>query len=105
LPQINAATAEDLVSGARTAPVPDLQSGVKREGEGFGYVEPYQKRRRSNEYAGPSRSELDAHSQGFKSPDRLSQRSGTGSIKSMKREPDEAERAPAMPSPPPPAVP
>ncbi|KAF2033502.1 hypothetical protein EK21DRAFT_39116, partial [Setomelanomma holmii] len=99
LPQIHAVTAEDLVSGARTAPVPDHQ-GVKREGEGFGYVEPHQKRRRSNEYTGPSRPDLDARSQGFRSPDRLSQRSGTGSVKSMKREPEEAERASTVPSPP-----
>jgi hypothetical protein len=103
LPQIHAATAEDLVSGARTAPVPDLQSSMKREGESSSYIEPYQKRKREDEYAGPSRSESDARSQGFRSPDRLSQRSGTGSVKSMKREPEEAERASAMPSPPAPA--
>jgi hypothetical protein len=103
LPQIHAATAEDLVSGARTAPVPDLHSGIKREGESSSYVEPYLKRRREDEYAGPSRSEADARSQGFRSPDRISQRSGTGSVKSMKREPEEAERASAMPSPPTPA--
>lgn len=100
LPQIHAASAEDLVSGARTAPVPDLQSGMKREGESSNYIEPYQKRRREAEYAGPSRSELDTRSQGFRSPDRISQRSGTGSIKSMKQEPEEVERASAMPSPP-----
>jgi hypothetical protein len=103
LPQIHAATAEDLVSGARTAPVPDVHSGIKREGESSSYVEPYLKRRREDEYAGPSRSEADSRSQGFRSPDRISQRSGTGSVKSMKREPEEAERASAMPSPPTPA--
>jgi hypothetical protein len=103
LPQIHAATAEDLVSGARTAPVPDLHSGIKREGENPSYVEPYLKRRREDEYAGPSRSEADSRSQGFRSPDRISQRSGTGSVKSMKREPEETERASAMPSPPTPA--
>jgi hypothetical protein len=98
LPQIHAVTAEDLVSGARTAPVPDLQTGMKRESPG--YIEPYQKRRREDEYSGPSRSQLDTRSEGFRSPDRLSQRSGTCSVKSMKREPEEAERASAMPSPP-----
>jgi hypothetical protein len=100
LPQIQAASAEDLVSGARTAPVPDLQSGMKRESEGSSYMEQYQKRKREDEYAGPSRQELDARGQGFRSPDRVSQRSGTGSVKSMKREPEEVERASAMPSPP-----
>lgn len=103
LPQVQATSAEDLVSGARTAPVPETQSTLKREGTG--YAEPYQKRRREDEYAGASRSDLDARSQGVRSPDRLSQRSGTGSVKSMKREPEEAERAPAMPSPPAPAAP
>jgi hypothetical protein len=100
LPQIHAVCAEDLVSGARTAPVPEHQSGVKREGESSNYVEQYQKRKREDEYAGSSRPELDTRSQGFRSPDRLSQRSGTGSVKSMKREPEEVERASAMPSPP-----
>ncbi|KAF2826455.1 hypothetical protein CC86DRAFT_30091 [Ophiobolus disseminans] len=100
LPQIHAASAEDLISGARTAPVPDLQSSLKREGEGSNYMEPYQKRRREDEYTGPSRPEHDTRSQGFRSPDRVSQRSGTGSIQSMKREPEEVDRASAMPSPP-----
>jgi hypothetical protein len=100
LPQIHAVTAEDLVSGARTAPVPDLQSGMKRESEASGYIEPYQKRRRDDEYACPPRSQPDTRSEGFRSPDRLSQRSGTESVKSMKREPEEAGRASAMPSPP-----
>ncbi|KAH8716926.1 hypothetical protein GQ44DRAFT_775685 [Phaeosphaeriaceae sp. PMI808] len=100
LPQIHAASAEDLISGARTAPVPDLKSGMKREGDASSYNEPFPRKRREEEYGGPSRSELDTRSQGFRSPDRLSQRSGTGSIKSMKREPEEAERASAMPSPP-----
>jgi hypothetical protein len=103
LPQIHAATVEDLVSGARTAPVPDFHSGIKREGDNSSYVEPYLKRRREDEFAGSSRSETDARSQGFRSPDRISQRSGTGSVKSMKREPEEAGRASAMPSPPTPA--
>lgn len=104
LPQIQAASEEDLVSGARTAPVPEMYSGIKREGEPSSYVEAYQKRRREEEATGPSRSELDTRSQGARSPDRLSQRSGTGSVKSLKREPEEAERIPTIPSPPPPTA-
>ncbi|OAL01959.1 hypothetical protein IQ06DRAFT_129986 [Phaeosphaeriaceae sp. SRC1lsM3a] len=103
LPQIHAATAEDLVSGARTAPVPDLQSGMKREVESGSYMEAFHKRKREEEFTPVPRSEPDARSQGFRSPDRLSQRSGTASVKSMKREPEEAVRASAMPSPPTPA--
>jgi hypothetical protein len=103
LPQIQAASAEDLVSGAKTAPVPDLQSGMKRENESSSYSDQFQKRRREDEYAGPSRPELDAHGQRLRSPDRISQHSGTGSIKSMKREPEEMEQAFTMPSPPLPA--
>jgi hypothetical protein len=100
LPQIHAGSAEDLVSGARTAPVPDIQSSMKRESESSGYIEQYQKRKREDEYVGSSRQELDARSQGFRSPDRVSQRSGTGSVKSMKREPEEVERASTISSPP-----
>ena len=100
LPQIHAASEADLISGARTAPVPDMYSGVKREGEGMSYIEPYQKRRREEDMAGPSRSELDARVQGIRSPDRLSQHSGTGSVKSLKREPTEAERAAGVSSSP-----
>lgn len=100
LPQIHAASAEDLISGARTAPVPDLQSGMKREGERSNYMEPYQGGRREEGYNGPSRPDHDARSRGFRSPDRMSQRSGTGSIKSMKQEPEDIDRASAMPSPP-----
>jgi len=103
LPQIHAASAEDLISGARTAPAPGMHSGIKREGEGSSYIEHYHKRRRSQDIAGPTR-DSDARSQGKRSPDRQSQRSATGSIKSMKREPDEAERPSAMPSPPQPAA-
>jgi hypothetical protein len=97
LPRIYAATEDDLVSGARTAPTPALHS-FKREIEGSNYMEPYQKRKWDHlDYA----SDLDARSQGGRmSPDRMSQRSGTGSIKSLKRESGEYERASAMPSPP-----
>jgi hypothetical protein len=100
LPQIHAASAEDLISGARTAPVPDHHSGMKREGESSHYIGSYQKRRRENEYAAPSRPEQDARSQGYRSPDRISQRSGTESVRSMKQEPEDVDRSSAMPSPP-----
>ncbi|KAF2855101.1 hypothetical protein T440DRAFT_203911 [Plenodomus tracheiphilus IPT5] len=99
LPQIQAQSEADLISGARTAPAP-IQSNVKREGDMPSYNEFYQKRRHEEEVAGPSRPELETRSQGMRSPDRMSQRSGTGSVKSMKREPEEADRSSAMPSPP-----
>lgn len=105
LPQIHATSKEDLVSGARTAPAPGAYPGIKREGEHYGYMEPYQQKVRDDTAGGPSRSEFDARTQGFRSPDRVSQRSGTGSIKSMKREPDEVERNFAIPSPPQPPAP
>lgn len=100
LPQIHAASAEDLVSGARTAPVPDLQSGFKREGESSAYIEPHQKCKREDEYVGPSNSERDTGNHYYRSPDRVSQHGGTDCIKSMKQEQDEADPATAMPSPP-----
>jgi hypothetical protein len=105
LPQIYPQSEEDLVSGARTAPVPGMQSGIKREGDGPSYMESYQRRSQEEEAAGPSRSEQNARSQGMKSPDRMSQRSATGSIKSMKREPEEAERTSTVPSPSQPTAP
>jgi hypothetical protein len=100
LPQIHATSAEDLVSGARTAPVPDVQFSTKREGESSSHNELYHKRRREEDYAGPSRLEPEPRSQVARSPDRASQRSGTGSVISMKRESEEAERAYAIPTPP-----
>jgi hypothetical protein len=75
-------------------------SGIKRQGESSSYVEPYLKRRREDEYAGPSRSEADSRSQGFRSPDRVSQRSGSGNVKSMNRGAEEAERMSSPPTPP-----
>jgi hypothetical protein len=100
LPQIQPQSEEDLISGARTAPVPGMQSIIKREGEVPSYMEAYHQRRREEEAAGPSRLEYDARSQGMRSPDRMSQRSGTGSTRSMKREPEEADRTSTLPSPP-----
>lgn len=101
LPRVHAATAEDLVSGARTAPAPGMHSGIKREGEGSSFIEPFHKRRRSQEVAGLGRSNLEpSHNQDMRSPDRQSQRSATGSIKSLKREPEDNERPNTVPSPP-----
>ncbi|PSN68376.1 hypothetical protein BS50DRAFT_600215 [Corynespora cassiicola Philippines] len=91
LPQIQAASEADLVSGAKTAPVPDSYSMLKRDGEMATPMEAYGKRRRDEEAASAYRAEADARSQGGRSPDRLSQRSGTGSVKSVKREPDESD--------------
>lgn len=100
LPQIQPNSAEDLISGARTAPTPGMHSGIKREGDGSTFIEPYHKRRRSQEVGGSGRSNLDASNQEIRSPDRQSQHSATGSIKSMKREPEENERPSIIPSPP-----
>ncbi|KAF2264276.1 hypothetical protein CC78DRAFT_246172 [Lojkania enalia] len=94
LPQLQPASEADLVSGARTAPVPEIHSGMKRESEGGGFVEPYLKRKREEESATTTsyRPDPETPSQGGKSPDQLSQRSGTGSVKSVKREHEEPER-------------
>lgn len=104
LPQIHPASADDLVSGARTAPAPIMQSDIKREG--FSYIEPFQKRWEGGIVA-PSPADLETGSQGGRSPDRQSQRSTTGSIKSFKRESGEFERpaTTALPSPPVPVAP
>ena len=104
LPQIHATSAEDLVSGARTAPAPIMLSDIKREG--FSYIEPYKKRWEGGA-TGPSQADLDTRSLGGRSPDRQSQRSATGSIKSFKRESGEFERpaTTALPSPPVPVAP
>lgn len=97
IPQLNPTSEADLVSGARTAPAPETHSGVKREGEATGFIEPYLKRRREEEVSGTLRAEPETRSQDGKSPDRSSQRSGTGSVKSVKREHDEPEQTPNEP--------
>jgi len=108
LPQLQPASETDLMSGARTASAPEAHSGIKREGESSGFVEPYLKRRREEEAAGTYRSEAETRSQEGRSPDRCSQRSGTGSVrssksvkspKSVKRDPDELEQASNEPPP------
>lgn len=119
LPQIQPRSEEDLVSGARTAPVPDMAGSMKREGEGFSYMELYQRRRQQQQQqdeetalsasapaAGPPRSDpSDIRSHDMRSPDRMSQHSAAGSIKSLKRDPEDGERRSTMPSPPQPSAP
>ncbi|KAJ4347819.1 uncharacterized protein N0V89_009189 [Didymosphaeria variabile] len=93
LPQLHPQSEADLISGARTAPAPDTNSTKEDEGplgEAFG------KRKREDEGSHGLRADVDARSQGGRSPDRTSQRSGTGSVKSLKRsvgDADEAEQA------------
>ncbi|KAF1961370.1 hypothetical protein CC80DRAFT_402444 [Byssothecium circinans] len=91
LPQITPQSEADLISGARTAPAPDSYSGMKREDSGP-LSDPFGKRKREEE--GGLRAEVETRSLGGRSPDRSSQRSGTGSVKSLKRsEPDDSEQA------------
>ncbi|USP80557.1 uncharacterized protein yc1106_07831 [Curvularia clavata] len=115
LPQIQLRSEEDLVSGARTAPVPDMAGSMKREGEGLSYMELYQRRRQQDDEtassasapaAGPPRSDpSDLRSHDMRSPDRMSQHSAAGSIKSLKRDPEDGDRRSTMPSPPQPSTP
>ena len=99
LPQIHARSEADLISGARTAPAPD--TSVKREDEGP-LGEAFGKRKREEDGVHGLRADTDARSQGARSPDRVSQRSGTGSVKSLKRsvgDADEVEQIrPALPA-------
>lgn len=102
LPQIQPQSEADLISGARTAPAPETHSGVKRLGEGDagGLGEPFMKRRREEEGGGALRPGVETRSEGGRSPDRASQRSGTGSVKSAKRgDPDEPEQPANEPPP------
>ncbi|CAG5190090.1 uncharacterized protein ALTATR162_LOCUS12127 [Alternaria atra] len=100
LPLVQPQSEEDLISGARTAPVPGMQSIIKREDEGSNYTEVYHQTRQEEVAAGPSQSEYDSRSQSMESPDRMSQHSVTGSSKSMKREPEETEQSLTLPWPP-----
>ncbi|EMD87590.1 hypothetical protein COCC4DRAFT_22296 [Bipolaris maydis ATCC 48331] len=109
LPQIQPRSEEDLVSGARTAPVPDMAGSLKREGESLSYMEHYQRRRQQEEEtassapaaatsAPPPRSDPSDMQQQqqqqqpytMRSPDRMSQHSNTGSIHSLKRDPEDS---------------
>lgn len=99
LPQIRPQSADDMMYGTRTTPAL-IQFGIKREAGVPSYMDIYQTRRRDDEAAHLLRQEMEGRNPIMKSPDRLSQRSGTGSIQSMKRECDEVDRTTAMPSPP-----
>ncbi|KAF2688604.1 hypothetical protein K458DRAFT_440190 [Lentithecium fluviatile CBS 122367] len=87
LPQINPQSEADLISGALTAPVPDSQSSLKREGDGGSLDEPLGKRRRDEEGGtrGRLQADVEKSSQEGRSPDRSSQHSGSCSIRSVKR--------------------
>lgn len=101
LPQVHANSEADLLSGPATAPVPESQPAIKREEEPSRFVEPYLKRRREDEAAENLRPELERRQGGSRSPDRCSQRSGTGSVKSMRREePGELRHTSNEPVPP-----
>ena len=88
LPQIHPRSEADLISGARTAPAPD--TNIKREEEGP-LGEAFGKRKREEDAVHGLRADADARSQGGRSPDRVSQRSGTGSVKSLKRSVDDTD--------------
>lgn len=98
LPQIHPRSEADLISGARTAPAPD--TSVKREEEGP-LGEAFGKRKREEDGVHGLRADTDTRSQGGRSPDRISQRSGTGSVKSLKRSLGDAEEVEQIrPAPP-----
>ncbi|CAI6330433.1 unnamed protein product [Periconia digitata] len=89
LPQINPRSEADLISGARTAPVPSSYLPLRREDGHERMDEPFGKRKREEE--GGLRTDTETRSLGGRSPDRSSQRSTTGSVKSLKRgDPDES---------------
>ncbi|KAF2205402.1 hypothetical protein GQ43DRAFT_15324 [Delitschia confertaspora ATCC 74209] len=89
-----------LPNEAKTVPTFEAQSGLKREGESGHLAEPHQKRRREEDCMSKAyRLESDNRSQGTKSPDFSSQRSATGSIRSMKREGEDQDRVMKEPEP------
>ena len=87
LPQIQPHSKADLISGALTAPVPDTQSNVGREGGRGSIGESFSNRMRDEEDGGGGRlrADVERRSQDGRSPDRSSQRSGSGSVRSAKR--------------------
>jgi hypothetical protein len=86
-PQIHPQSKADLISGALTAPVPDTQQAPRNEPDRGPMGEPFGKRRREQEDGSGERLRADAErrSQGGRSPDRSSQHSGSGSVRSAKR--------------------
>lgn len=89
MPPFHPQSEADLVSGARTAPAPDTTS---REDAGP-LGDPFGKRKRDDEAVQGLRGDGDVRSQGARSPDRVSLRSGTGSVKSVKRSVGDVEEA------------
>ncbi|KAF1970181.1 hypothetical protein BU23DRAFT_582274 [Bimuria novae-zelandiae CBS 107.79] len=100
LPQIHPQSEADLISGARTAPAPE--TSTRREGE-ESLGEAFGKRKREDDGVQSLRAEGDSRSPGGRSPDRVSQRSGTGSVKSLKRSAGDADDR-EQPRPEPPAT-
>lgn len=99
LPQLQPACEADLVSGPKTTSVLETPTGIKRESEGGGFAEPYHKRRREGS-GGGLRAGSENRSTGGRSPDRSSQHSGTGSVRSTKKEDlDDQPVAPASNDP------
>jgi hypothetical protein len=99
LPRIQPTTEADLVSGAQTAPILARLSGFKNEREDEGPPDFFMKRR-WEEISQSLRPDVERGSQGGRSPDHSSQRSGTGSVKSVKREEqDDQAQAPNNSSP------
>lgn len=95
LPQVHPQSKADLISGALTAPMPESQPSLKREGERGPMGESFGKRRREDDDGSDARLRASAErSRVDRSPDRLSQRSGSGSVRSVKRggsnEPEQA---------------
>ncbi|RYN65005.1 hypothetical protein AA0119_g11531 [Alternaria tenuissima] len=80
------------------APVPEMQSVIKREMENPNYTETYHVREQKDKAAVFPQLEHETGCRGARSLDGISQRSATGSSKSIKREPEETGRKAAVPS-------
>ncbi|KAF2002509.1 hypothetical protein P154DRAFT_140188 [Amniculicola lignicola CBS 123094] len=93
LPPLKPALDVDSMSGARLALAAETQPGMRRDGESVGFVGPYLRRRQDEESVSGYKLDPERRSQGERSPDRSSQRSATGSVKSTPREREETEIA------------
>lgn len=116
LPSIQPTCPSDLISGPRTTSVLETYSGhgfkreadytgigIKREPDAGSLAEPYFKRRRESAGGASLRPESDSHSIGGRSPDRLSQHSMSGSVKSVHhKDAPEPSHSKLEPPPPPP---
>lgn len=80
------------------APVPEMQSVIKREMENPNYTETYHVREQKDKAAVSPQLEHETGCRGARSLDGISQRSATGSSKSIKREPEETGREATVPS-------